>query len=337
MPLGALRSVLVEIATARLPRRCATIELSRFPLAMPKQRWKQFESLVAKIQADLAGEGAEVTLDDKILGKTGALRQIDISIRCRAGQFTFLVVIDCKDHGHPLDVKDVEEFIGMVQDVGAHRAALVSAKGYSETAKTRAKMAQIDLYTVVDTGDHPWRVDVSVPALYQYAAITEIGIDQVCRSRYAADAEIAVPEIAIFDMNERLLGRFVDLLHAKWNAGELPNCESGEYHDLKIVPNPVKVADYKGELHTMDVYAYIRVEVSKYFGRLPLTQCSGLCDVSTGHTITRQIVTAAVGRELEKTWTRIQNTDQLAVRPVMTFECYAAYGDLPDDDDPNSG
>jgi hypothetical protein len=31
-----------------------------------------------------------------------------------------------------LDVKDVEEFIGMVQDVGAHRAALVSANGYSE-------------------------------------------------------------------------------------------------------------------------------------------------------------------------------------------------------------
>ena len=54
-------------------------------------------------------------------------------------------------YGRPLDVKDVEEFIGMAQDVGAHRAALVSAKGYSETAKARAKMAQVDLYTVVDT------------------------------------------------------------------------------------------------------------------------------------------------------------------------------------------
>ena len=64
-------------------------------------------------------------------------------------------MIDCKDYNRPLDVKDIEEFIGMVLDVGAHRAALVSAKGFSETAKTRAKLAQLDLYTVVDTGNHP--------------------------------------------------------------------------------------------------------------------------------------------------------------------------------------
>jgi hypothetical protein len=302
---------------------------------MPEQKWKQFEALVAKIQSDLAGEGAQVTLNDKILGKTGVLRQIDISIRSKAGQFTFLVVIDCKDYGRPLDVKDVEEFIGMAQDVGAHRAALVSAKGYSETAKARAKMAQVDLYTVVDTGDHPWRMNVSVPALYQHAIMTEIGIEQVCRSRYAADAEIAIPDIEIFDMNGSLLGRFIDLLHTKWNAGELPNRESGEYHNLTIVPNPAKVADYKGDLQEMDVFAYIRVEVSKYFGRLPLTQCSGLRDASTGHTITRQIVTGPVGRELEKTWTKIQDTEVLAVQPMMTFECYAPYGDIPDDDEPN--
>jgi hypothetical protein len=71
------------------------------------------------------------------------------------GQFQILVVIDCKDYYHPLDIKDVEEFISMSQDVGAHRAAMVDAKGYSEAAKLRAKGAQIELYTVVDTGDHP--------------------------------------------------------------------------------------------------------------------------------------------------------------------------------------
>src|ERR1700691_3171562 len=117
----------------------------------------------------------------------------------------------------------------MVQDVGAHRAALVSANGYSDTAKTRAKQAQIDIYTVVDTGDHPWRMDVSVPALYQHATITEIGIQQVLKSRYAADGGIPIPEIEIFHQNGNLLGKFQALVHAKWNAGELPTNESGEY------------------------------------------------------------------------------------------------------------
>ena len=300
---------------------------------MSNPKWKQFEELVATIQSDLAAHGAVVTPNDTIIGKTGATRQIDISIRTNAGQFTFLAVIDCKDYNRPLDVKDIEEFIGMVQDVGAHRAALVSAKGFSETAKTRAKLAQLDLYTVVDTGNHPWHTDVSVPALYRKATITDIGIEQIVKSLYAADAAIPIAEIEIFDLEGKLLGRFLDLVHRKWDAGELPNSESGEYSNLAIVPNPVKVADYRGVLHEMQVHAYLRVRVRNYFGRLPLTQISGLRDVSTGHTITRQLVTGPVGQELENTWTEIESLTDLAIRPVMTFECSAMYGPDPEEDE----
>ena len=71
-----------------------------------------------------------------------------------------------------------------------------------------------------------------------------------------------VPEIEIFDLEGNLLGKFQDLVHAKWNGGELPNRESGQYDNLTIAPNPVKVADYHGVLHEMDVYAQIRVRVA---------------------------------------------------------------------------
>jgi hypothetical protein len=83
----------------------------------------------------------------------------------------------------------------------------------------------------------------------------------------------------------------------------------------------------------MQVYAYLRVTVRNYFGRLPLTQISGLRDVSSGRTITGQIVTGPVGRELEQTWTEIENLADLAIRPVMTFYCSAMYRDDPDDDE----
>lgn len=299
---------------------------------MSDPKWKQFELLVARIQADLAGANALVTPNDKIMGKTGIYRQIDVSIRANVGQFPILVVIDCKDYNHPLDIKDVEAFISMAQDVGAHRAAMVAANGYSEAARIRAKAAQIELYTVVDTGDHPWRKKIAVPALYKHSIITEIGIEQVLRSRYAADASIPVPDIEVFDMEGKVLGCFIDLIRAKWNEGELPNSESGLYNNLAIVSNPVKLADYKGALHETDIYAQIRVETTEFFGYLELTQFSGLLDVSTGATIGRRFVTAPVGRDLEKTWQKIENVEGLAVRPMMTFECSAAYGDFPDED-----
>ena len=82
----------------------------------------------------------------------------------------------------------------------------------------------------------------------------------------------------------------------------------------------------------MDLHAYIRVQVRKYFGRLAITEFSGLFDVSTGHTIGRRMVTGPVGRELENTWTEIQNIDDLAIKPMMTFECSAAYGEFPEDE-----
>jgi hypothetical protein len=48
-------------------------------------------------------------------------RQIDISVRKRTGQYSILIVIDCKDHAEPIDVKDMEAFAGMVKDVrGPH-------------------------------------------------------------------------------------------------------------------------------------------------------------------------------------------------------------------------
>jgi hypothetical protein len=74
-----------------------------------------------------------------------------------------LIVIDCKDYSKPVDVKGVEEFLGLVEDVGANKGALVASGGFTKTAKTRAKDAGIDLYKLVDAQDDDWRSYVAMP------------------------------------------------------------------------------------------------------------------------------------------------------------------------------
>jgi hypothetical protein len=296
---------------------------------MAEPKWKEFEKLVARIQADFIGTGV-VTHDDKLMGAiSGVERQIDISIRSKVGQYDILIVIDCKDYGRPLDVTDIEQFRGLSRDVRANKAAMVAAKGFSAAAQTVAVHAGIELYTVVDTGDHPWKTGVSVPALYERSGITEIGFESECTSRYIGDGDIPVGEIELFDLTGASLGKFQDLIHAKWNRGEFPY-EPGYHGNLEIVSNPVKVHDYTGILHEMTVRASIQVETRRYFGYLKLTQVSGLHNVVTGATLTKRMVTESVGPDLEKRWTRIHNLDDLAVRPVMTFGCAACYG--PDAD-----
>ena len=291
---------------------------------MEQPKWKEFEKLVAKIQGDLAGNGV-VTHNDKIMGLiTGVERQIDVSIRSGIGQYDILIVIECKDHGSALDVKDVEEFIGLSQDVGANKAAMVSAKGFSEAAKTRARRAGIELYQVVDTGDHPWKTGISVPALYECSGISEIGIAYECEGPFVADGEVSVADIELFDLNEKPLGKLKTLIDAKWNRGELPG-EPGYHSNIELVPNPVKMPDYAGVFHQINVFASVNVEIRRYFGHLRLTEVSGLHNVVTGATITKRMVTESVGPDIEEKWTRIYNPDDLAVKPVMTFGCADYY------------
>ena len=95
---------------------------------MAEPEWKQFEILVANIQKELS-PGSVVIHNDKILGrKSRVTRQIDVSIRGKVAQFDFLVIIDCKDYAQPVDVKDIEDFLGLIDDVGAQQGAMVSAK-----------------------------------------------------------------------------------------------------------------------------------------------------------------------------------------------------------------
>ena len=63
----------------------------------------------------------EVIHDAKLPGrKSQRTRQIDVLVRQKIGQYEMLIVLDCKDYARPVDVKGVEEFHGLLDDVGAN-------------------------------------------------------------------------------------------------------------------------------------------------------------------------------------------------------------------------
>ncbi|MCH7649587.1 MAG: restriction endonuclease [Nitrospinae bacterium] len=93
---------------------------------MPNNKSQELEILVAKIQKELAPT-AEIIHDAKLPGrKSKRSRQIDVLVRQKVGQYDMTIIIDCKDHARPVDVKGVEEFHGLVDDVGANKGALAA-------------------------------------------------------------------------------------------------------------------------------------------------------------------------------------------------------------------
>lgn len=297
---------------------------------MENTKWKKVEELVAKIQVDLSPDSV-VTHNDKITGKrTGVPRQIDVSIRRAVGQFDLLIVLDCKDHARPLDVKDIEEFMGLAQDVGAHKAAMVAVKGFSDTAKKRAQDAGIEIYRLIDTGDHDWKTIIELPAVIEFTGITKFSLSLSA----IGDTEVERPDVedilalAIFDEEGHSLGTVRELIRQKWNARAIPE-EPGEYKGVEFAPNPVKFKS-GGRFFRAKITANVFVEKRLHFGYWPISKVSGFLDDATGAIITRNVEFGNLSMvDVEKNWPRINSIDELAVRPVITLRALDHWS--PDD------
>lgn len=299
-------------------------------------KWKRFEKLAAKIQAGFAPD-SEVTLDDKILGKkSGIERQIDISVRRNIGQFEILVVIDCKDHKNPLDVKAVEEFIGLVEDVGANKGALVSPIGFSEAAKVRASNSGIDLYRLVDAEDHDWKTYVAILFVCDFRSLGSGRF--VIRGSHAILSELKDQDpklIPVYDSNHNRIGTPLTLLWSKWNRREIPQ-EPGQYPGIEVSLEPTFVKAADGHFEEVKFEGNFEVVKKLYFGELPLTKVSGFKDEVSGNLVlpgNSEIITDWIDTvEVERSWLRIPSIEALAIQPAMVLEAFDYYpSGIPDE------
>ncbi|MCF7353329.1 restriction endonuclease [Vibrio sp. CK2-1] len=100
--------------------------------------WKDYEKDIYQQFKDMYPT-AEITYDAKVRGRYSKVeRQVDILVEDYAAGESITIMVDAKFFGKNIDVKDVESFIGMMQDVGADKGLLITQKGYSKAAIARA-------------------------------------------------------------------------------------------------------------------------------------------------------------------------------------------------------
>lgn len=107
--------------------------------------WKKYEE---EIYDHFRSEysSAQITRDANVIGKFSKVtRQIDLLIEDHAIDFLFRIVIDGKYRAKRIDVNDVEAFLGLLRDVGAHKGVMISTEGYSKAAVNRAHYDDLDL------------------------------------------------------------------------------------------------------------------------------------------------------------------------------------------------
>lgn len=103
--------------------------------------WELYERLVARMLVEQLETDLCVTPNAHIVGTiTGIRRQIDVLIETRHDtDNSRRIIVDAKKRSRKIDVKDVESFRGMMEDVGATHGYLVSPAGYTRAAEKRAQ------------------------------------------------------------------------------------------------------------------------------------------------------------------------------------------------------
>lgn len=101
--------------------------------------WKEYEKLVFENIRE-SFPNADCQFNSKVLGKySKGKRQCDVLITQTIAGETFKILVDAKYYSKRIDVKSIEDFISMCNDVDVTEGILVTPKGYSELAYNRAE------------------------------------------------------------------------------------------------------------------------------------------------------------------------------------------------------
>lgn len=282
----------------------------------PKSR--ELEILVAKIQAQLAPD-AEVSHDVRLLGRySQRTRQIDVLVKQRIGQHEMLIVLEAKDYNRPVDVKSVEEFQGLLDDVGAHKGALVAPRGFSAAAKRRAAALKIDLYSPVDTDPHKWTTSIALPMVCSFKSCQfAIGMRGVGIGPLRVPMDFHFTSM-IYDAEGNELGTCAEAAELLWTKEVVPQ-EPGEHRNFPLFSaDPTFLDNGYGTRISVSLTASFLVKQQCYFGELPVSEISGFYDAADETVIANSMTTSWLDlEEVIAKWQRIDSVEAAPRRPVL--------------------
>ncbi|KKW16912.1 MAG: Restriction endonuclease [Parcubacteria group bacterium GW2011_GWA1_50_14] len=291
---------------------------------MDDQKWKKFERVVHEIQRELTPD-ANVELGEKIIGSTSKIpRQIDISIRRNVGQFNILIAIECKDLQAPVDVKDLDGFITVVKDIGAHKGAVVSSSGFTPGAIEQAKNHGIDTFRLIDTDSIDWKVYASIPTLLERNFLKGYSLRfEKFLSLPIAMISADLKTLNVFDTRQKFLGTVQDIIGEKWNKKEIEHMPG----EQKILIGDVFI-EFNDEKIQLSLTVNVIVAREYFLGDLPVS-VRGLKNEQTGGLITKGFTTDyikpfEIDQGTQKNWKKVDNPEGLSTKPVFRM----AYSDV---------
>ncbi len=225
--------------------------------------WKKLEKVIADIQRVLAPD-AVVQHDERVIGRSGALRKLDVSIRYSLGADPILIVVDCKHHSKDaVDRKEVAGFAEQLEDVRASLGIMVSISGYDSGARYLAdkNAIRIILKTYREAEQTDWENLVGQGAWFNFnhlhfdlRSVRMVLVDGRKLMGVPPGLILYKSDGSFYQESEGRLHTFFDLFVDAWNQSPRPR-EVGLniYLEFDQIQPPLWVPSDAGKLDQVDV------------------------------------------------------------------------------------
>lgn len=116
--------------------------------------WEDFEKFVKRLYEE--DSTVIVEHNQKLVGKSGAKRQIDVLITSKTKLHTYTTIAECKWWNHKVTRAIVDEVYSSIDDLNASKGAIFTKVGYQSGAKEYAKFKDIDIFVVRELKPEEW-------------------------------------------------------------------------------------------------------------------------------------------------------------------------------------
>ena len=271
---------------------------------------KFFEKIIADVHKFLS-PNAVIKENQKIMGKSGRMRQIDVLIEDVVSIYPIKIVLDAKLYKHKIDIKEVEEVWGLVDDVEANMGVIVCNSGYTKGAIARAKTyGRLKLCSLLDLENKDFSIGIKIPTVVEMRQPSfRLQINGVGSST----RQIAFPpnsfEWKIRNKRTKVEITIVNFFLQQWNSGNASQ-ETGD-HNETVPRDEFDLLDKTGPVD-MDVIINYSVIPRYYFGFTPLEEGKGIFDVIEHSLSTKEIKTGEISFEdVEKRWEKYDSLEEL--------------------------
>jgi hypothetical protein len=122
-----------------------------------QEKGEELERLVRLLESVLSAHGTQLRVRHKLTDRsTGQPREVDIYIEETLRGQTHRSIIECRNHGKPVNVEYVEQLVTKKADIGDPFTYVVSKSGFTKGAIKKATFHSIGLSTLSETADPLW-------------------------------------------------------------------------------------------------------------------------------------------------------------------------------------